>query len=783
MARKLFISWLFSKDKKPLYEDKASRLVLEGDGSTFTKPDGQPAHLQHTPNGWKDVLVKYARNLKYIGLLRDMTVQMRFVADGAKVLRNRMLLFGYEYQCYFALDKLDQYSFPYKYKPWYLCELDFTTFSSSRTEVSINAMEGGLVKLLKAREGITYEIPISSDAQAKNVLLDGIPFTNKISYNIYSNQDIYGDFYYMGAGIVGNEGSTQGIISQDSQYNGNVPPGTNWFHRHIDKTLNVRIKGSYGINVHVTGRVSQYIKKSSPFQDIPTSTTDYTLYNAVHNAGDNFQVSFDVTIPMAPSEFLHLRAFPNTVPSASNWYTITGGSFDITYEVTFNESHCKGLLPYRFCENLVSKMTDGKYGVQSTFLQSLDDIILTCGPSIRDFFAANTVAKSSLLDFLQSFKKYGIGLGIKKDLVNGDKIVIEQLPYFFKTSKIIDLGEISNLSYEPAKDLLFNTIETGNKNQEYDAINGRDEFNVTQLWKMPNERTVAKLDLVSVYRDDMYGVELLRVNLYKKDTTDNKGDNEVFRLNINPTEQTGNVTYYSGSFETIVSGSIYFIKIPVSLSQIPNGNQLIISGATANNGTFTVLNTSYIVAGYTIITVAEPVTAGTFGGYISLPNFKYYELNRPAYSIITGLLHPAESFNVELSPKTSLLPEHNGRYIRSCTFQQDINKITFQTGDKNSDLSRTLGGVTITEKEDVEIGNLGDRLFQPFYFKFRTKVPFNYLELIEAEPYGLINFTYRGIEYNGFLWDGGIKPAVNDVQEWTLLCGPNVDLSKLIDNA
>lgn len=779
MARKTFIPWLFSEAKKPLYVNKANGHVLEGDSSGL-KPDGSPAHLNHAPNGWKDVLVKFARNTKYLGLNRDMSVPMKFVADGAKILRNRMLLFGYECICYFALDKLDKSSFPPQYYPWYVSELDLTTYQQGKTDVSIQAMEGGLSKILKANEGITYPIPVSTDSEAINILLDGIPFTNKISYTIYENQDIYGDFYYMGAGITGTEGSTQGLISQDSQYSGNVHPGTNWFHRSVDKTLNVRIKGYYGINVNVTGRVSQYIKKSSPFQDIPTATTDYELYNTVHTAGDSFQVAIDVTIPLAPSEFLHLRAFPNTVPSASNWYTITGGEFEITYEVTFNESNCKALRPYRVFEQLVDKMTDGKYGVQSSFLQTQEiiDVPLTCGPAIRDYFATDTVIKTTLLEFFQSFRKWGIGLGILKDAVNGDKVIIEKLDYFFnKSTTTLTLGEVSEFVVEPAKELFFNTIETGNKNQEYDKVNGRDEFNVTQLWKAPVERDTKKLDLVSVYRDDMYGIELLRIDLYKKDTTDNKGDNETFRINVESTEQTGNLSYYSGDFTT---NSLGYIDIPVSLVSIINGDQLVISGAASNNGTYTVTNTSYITPGHTIISVAEPLTTASLTGDIGLPNFKYYNLNRPAYSAISGLLHPDDSFNIELSPKKALL--NNGPYIRSVLDFMDHKNLTFQTGDKNSELSRTLAGVTITEKEDVQIGSLGDRLFRPFLFKFKTMVPLEYLEFMNSNPYGLIYFTYKGFQYNGFMWDGGIKPGDNDAQTWTLLCGPDVDLTKLIDN-
>jgi hypothetical protein len=361
----------------------------------------------------------------------------------------------------------------------------------------------------------------------------------------------------------------------------------------------------------------------------------------------------------------------------------------------------------------------------------------------------------------------GVGLGIENDV-----LVIEKTSYFFDKNVVIDLGEVSEFEITVADDLVFNTIKVGYANQDYDSVNGKDEFNVTQNYTTPHTRIVQELDITSPYRADSYGIELLRVNLDGKDTTDNKSDNDTFFLNV---KRGGTYNFYSGNVQYNANGA-NTITIPEEF--MTNPGTFTLTG-TLNNGTFTVVNTSYLLVGSTIFTVAETLTDGTENVVITATSSTYYMLNRPAYSSITGLLHPAKMFNVELSPKTNLL--NNADYIHSILDFQDMNFIKFQAGDKNSDLSRTLNGKTITEKADIQIAQLAPKLFRPYYFTFKVPTDYNFLKTIQANKYSKLSFTNEGKKYYGFLVDGGVMPALRDVQQIKLLCAPETDLSQLID--
>jgi hypothetical protein len=75
--------------------------------------------------------------------------------------------------------------------------------------------------------------------------------------------------------------------------------------------------------------------------------------------------------------------------------------------------------------------------------------------------------------------------------------------------------------------LLFSTVNVGYDKQDYDSVNGRDEFHFTNQYATGLTRTDNTLDLISPYRADAYGIEFL-VLKRGENTTDNKSDEDVF---------------------------------------------------------------------------------------------------------------------------------------------------------------------------------------------------------------------------------------------------------------
>lgn len=786
MNEKGFIPWIFNENKEPYYVDSNGNVVT-GNPVTLLKTNGQPAHLTYPPDGWKDTLVNYGRSTSYMGLFREFTVPMKFVKDGAKILRHILWTKGKNAVAYFALHKINRLNYPIQYDPWFIGEIDLYKIKQGQDDDSMiaNVMQGGLSKLLKSNENTVYEINVDKDPDKKRASIGGLEFANKIIWTVYNGQEIFGtpspQYYWLGMGISSKTGISQGVIVQDVQLlDTSAFPNDYYFLWSVSKTIVVTIKGTVtGIcNYDNLGNDSSILlgfrrvsdSANTVFQDVNIVNT------SPYSKDERFSMKFNFTITVNPHERLYARVA--AIPWTQKLFTIDGVEISAQYDVAFDYTYSDFLLPYTLGQRLVDKITNGKYTLKSNFLQGLDDIGITSGTALRR--AIPSSIKTCLVDFFQAMKtrgrkKYSIGLGIE-----GDQLVIEELDYFFQNAPLINLGTVDKLQVTIAEDLLYNTIKSGYKDQTVDDLNGRNEVNVQQLYSTPNTKVAKELDLVSPYRADPYGIMSVTTDQFGQQQTSSTADNETFIINVekSPTVDT---RYYTGDFEFMINFGQYYIKIPGTVAAPDNGLKLFVTWPTNNSDYFTVENTSYILVGYTLIRVTEPVTnLSVVGGTIVIRDAITYHLKRLAYSSITGVDHPAGIFNVELSPKRSLL--NCGGLITSTHDKENINFIKFESAIRNIELSTTLNGNTVTEKADEVIGGLQAPLFAEYYMTFETALPVNASILLSTNPYGIVEFIdgKTGIKLKGFLWDGGIKPEPKDKQTWKLIAAPNQNLSQFI---
>ena len=741
--------WLFNQDKKPLYTQ--GPLVLEGSPVTLLKADGQPALLSSSPTGWRDTFIKYARNIKYLGLFRDYSVPVEFALDGAKIIRTILFNAGFNAELFLGISKLDEYTFPATYKDWYYGEVDLSKFRNEKDTITVSITEGGPSKYLKAFENVEYELDIANDAQAKSIYFDGINFRNKVEWTLYEQQEVYGQFLVMGIGIINEEGRTQGILYQDQVGPTSTYTDDTFMFKSISKTTTITVSGSVKINVVEESYIVPVQILKVNFDG--TTTTTYS-FNTISRAVGVHDIALSGTISVTNGDKLYFRIAGKNIGSSTVWVKTLSGIITLEYDVRFTGTFAQAYTAQQLGEKLVTKMTDNKYQFKSNALTALPGLLYTCAPAIRQISDAKF--KFSFENFFKSLRRLGLALGIE-----GDFIRIEPHAYFFRTTTSITLGEVKELSVELAEDMVYNTIKTGYGNYTYDKVNGLDEFNVQQNWKTNITKVVKELDLTSPARADMYGIEITRSDYFRKDTTDSSSDTDVYMVDC---VQGGTYLYYEGQY--VITGT-NTITIPNVLA-LPTVGGLITIGGTQ----YAVTSATLIVAGSTTIQVSGTLTNGTFNGQILIYSATAYLVNRPAYAI-TGLINPSTAYNINLSPKRAL--PANASFIHSF-IEDDSSNIEFTSGEKNSDM--VADG--LIEKEDVPVSTLGAKLYKPYYFNFECIVPDNFLDVMASDPYGLISFTYRGNTYSGYLWDGGVKPATRDAGKFKLLCAPNTNLLNLI---
>jgi hypothetical protein len=155
-------------------------------------------------------------------------------------------------------------------------------------------------------------------------------------------------------------------------------------------------------------------------------------------------------------------------------------------------------------------------------------------------------------------------------------------------------------------------------------------------------------------------------------------------------------------------------------------------------------------------------------------------LNRPAFDSITGLLAGDTAFNVLLSPKRCLIK--HGCYLRVGLDKLEDQYLVYQTQDKNPSLVTVQNGVTITENGDYLISALDSPLFLPQMFQYNCQTPYNIVDLIEADPNGIISFSWKGAKFlGGYVYAAGQQPANNAQQAFQLYAAVGNDMEALID--
>lgn len=844
MSRKIFQYYIVNKDGLPYYREKGTNLIKLGDVNLL-KPDGQPAQLQYSPDGWKDTLIKYGRNLKYIGLFRDMTDPMRFYGDGADILSYLMWLKdgGVEVDAWLDIHKFDKYNLPYQYKQWHLTQFDMMKYLQSKNGVQLQALEGGLSKVVKNNEDTPYSIDID-DPEMATLYHDGMAINNVATFMV-GQQTPSGDFYYyrnhiVDLQIIQSEVSDRGLVSsvprtKVNNVNSDIKAtGFAVFRASADGDLSAEWDFDIDMEYQPPPGINPSMQMLCVLRVIPPNNiSTQELQLQVRN---NIGVGFTGVRHAVGSGVLHLKKDDQvylytfvTVTGASGDAQMTwtyGGNASLKLSYVFRNpaTYIDGLLPLTLAKRLLSKMSDNNpdYSIQSAFLTArAQDILLSSMDRVRGI--PNAVIHTSFSDFFKAFDcQYGIGMGIK-----GNTMIIEEAAYFFRNDlQIFDIGELTDWEITVADEWMYSSGRFGYEKQDYQGTNGKTEFNNGQHWTFPHTKFSKKLDKESPYRADPVGIELYRGDMAGKTTTDNESDNDTAMFNVKRTvnnatlvalkftPQSGNfpLTFkydtitskfffnvteggtkfeYTGGVDQSVNIQLFYQPqktdgSTVKINIIRNDTDVLASTVVPGDGAPKVFNLNNLLLHKNdwLKIVADSSGAGvgnvtilTTDLAIYFQNIYIYELNRPAFTAISGVPNTDEIYNVLLSPKSGLL--RNGGLLHSIMDREEIKQLVMTSADKNADLSYTLNGVTVTEKDPVVVSSLPAKLFLPYIIKGKTETPFNYKEIMDDNPYGKIKFTINGNVFYGFMNDGGVKPATMDVQTWELLSCPDNDFSKI----
>lgn len=506
-----------------------------------------PKPLQFSPDGWRNIQIINQRNAKYFALDRSFSVPLDYVKDGAQILRYLYYNRGAEEKVFMCIAKqvlyFDATNYGYYYTLRYKGEIDFINFKHDGPKVNVNIMEGGVIKEIKANENTTVEIPLDVDEQIY-IRMDGVTLKQSANFLI-SNGDASDNLgnHSLSATLLAIEAITSiGAITQprlDKPNNPAILAGDAYFLQTSTIPTTIELEWDFNVLPQLSGGIApvfgtKILLKATEIGNSSIFTHDLEFKgggdpNLLYNHTHHFQGSTTITVPANVKVMLWMSA-SNSAGPFINYVYQNDGSFKIKYNYRHPTTYIKALRPLYVLQQIISKITDGQYTIDSTLLGvDFSNILITCGDAIRSI--PGSKIKTTLSQFFASKNTvHGIGLGL---VANALKLEVKD--YWVDYSDPVDLGEVKKFRVSPAQDYIYNLHKIGYPDQNYEDVNGRQEFNNTHEYLYPNTRVSKTYEQVSAYRADCYGAEFLRINLDGKTTTDNKGDNDVFMIHVETT--------------------------------------------------------------------------------------------------------------------------------------------------------------------------------------------------------------------------------------------------------
>ena len=527
-----------------------------------------------------DFRIGFERNLETFGVFRSFTLPMVLCHAPANILRFMLHTYGYEAYTRVVIERKNMTT--YQYETLIDTEVDYTQFHGNgdiegdEYTVHINLMDNSIAEFLKSNESVTQEVDLLG-IYAQTVVFDGIVQKNAAKWLVSD-------------GLL-NEGSTNPtqahvldttIITTDGENRLDVKDATwlNWSvntdfvnaGRYLYVASTARpFTFEYNITVHIGSvsgfnyavdrpRFDIFRNRGGVISNVHTmydlSAAPITFIDATHSFSGTFTDSAQVedeyyVVAWIPSA----TTFMNFNYDPASWITLkyydrlpTSGALGMKYFNALNET--------------IKKASDNTHELVSDFLQTYNaqsnldsepaNTVIVPAESIKG--TTNSKLKATIADLLKFGRvTWMLGMGAE-----GNKLRVEPLTHFFRKDDILfTLDSINDFGYHVARDLLYTAARVGYEPQSYDKINGADEFNTTEEYKLPNTRLNAILDLISPIRADMYGIEALRMNRFINTdsglatTTTTNEDNTLFAVGI---EVTGSVKRMGNKFYNIVPG-------------------------------------------------------------------------------------------------------------------------------------------------------------------------------------------------------------------------------------
>lgn len=480
---------------------------------------------------WEDVEIS-AKRKDLGGVVRSFSNKFEFVKGAYDLLEAEYLA---NYTRASAILVIGVLNDSWGYNEKFRCKLDFSTYQSDGYTISINAIDDSVASIINANKSQVYDIPVS-ELKEDTLYYDRIKLLNKSTMYITPNfeNELMPDYdRFMALRIQKRETllplaygeistPVRGVmevydVGMDIPYDN--AGNTGYFALCLVDKIEINLRIRMFVDLLTTAVTSLHIRHMSADNKLKSDKA-ILLSKDGSSAG---VTSVDESLSYAMRDGDRLIAYILCVTSIGEDIDeiikiSRDYDFYIDYSARNKPVNIDAFSPKKLLSSLLSRM-----GV------SLPGDIVSGAMPIPWVMAAESVRGIKDAKVHTSFSKF---CDFAKALLGYDYEILDNSVRFRHmndsfVNETKELDHVSNMELSVDESLIYSGVEIGFDKQDYDEINGRDEFHFKSSFSTGLDIKDNILSLISPYRADCYGLEFL-ANERDEESKDTDSDNDIF---------------------------------------------------------------------------------------------------------------------------------------------------------------------------------------------------------------------------------------------------------------
>ena len=483
--------------------------------------------------------IKFSRKRSGLeGITRTFTSKFQFVNEAYNLLLDEYLN---KYLASNASIAVYTITNSHTYEELFSCRLDFGTLTYDGNTISINAIDDSIAEIIKANKGTQYEYSVDEIKDTAQLYYDRLSYVGNVTYYLGGRTTEDGSQYVNP--ITGAEhymtlplyiGSSELVKGSGIEVN-NVGPGSNLESCLITTSnrmvVKISMKGKFRvINGYYDSGVWLKTKSGTALKEWRRSPTDQREYTSL---------DYENEITLEANDGIVLLCYYHD--KFEEFYFVNF-SCSMIFPTRGESVYIDVIQPITVLNRLLKSMNGRNDGIHGTIAygvdERLDSCVILAAESIRG------IPQAKLYTSYTKFKDWMEAVFGFVPVINGNTVSFIHRSDLFKDNNVRDFGgDFSDFEYKVKESRIYSRVRVGYDKQDYESINGRDEFRFTTEYTTGVDITDNVLELSSPYRADAYGIEFFSQKR-GSDTTDNESDNDVFFVGADTTfPNEGGVIY------------------------------------------------------------------------------------------------------------------------------------------------------------------------------------------------------------------------------------------------